>query len=161
MKSLIAYSYSYGANMNDHWGLIYNMTGYESVGKCYWCGEEAKKTRSYFTRYCSPEHRLLYLISFRWEFAVRNVFDRIKNADGEHICEKCNKAFSKSNIEVHHIVPLNGELRFMNTKNRPENLLGLCHDCHKETHKDLFDFQAKQRLAEIRKSELEIQPELF
>jgi 5-methylcytosine-specific restriction endonuclease McrA len=133
------------------------MTGYEKIGNCYWCGDEARKN----SRYCSKEHRLKYLINFRWNFAVSNVFHRIKNPDGKYICEKCNKAFFKSNIEVHHIVPLNGELRFMNTKNRPENLLGLCHDCHKETHKDLFDFQAKQRLAEIRKAELEIQPELF
>jgi len=147
--------------MNDHWGLIYNMTGYESVGKCYWCGEEAKKTRSYFTRYCSPEHRLLYLISFRWGFAVGNVFDRIKNADDEHICEKCNKAFSESNIEVHHIVPLNGELRFMNKKNCPENLLGLCDTCHVETHKALNSADRISKANAIKAQMLKIQPELF
>jgi 5-methylcytosine-specific restriction endonuclease McrA len=146
--------------MNDHWGLIYNMTGHEKVGDCYWCGSQAKKTKQYFLRYCCKEHRLLYLTNFKWEFAVQNVFKRIK-IDDKYSCEKCNKVFSKYKIEVHHIVPLKGALRFMNTKNRPENLLGLCDTCHVETHKALNSADRINKVKVIKAQMLEIQPELF
>jgi len=85
-----------------------------------------------------------------------------------YACEKCNEIFTGNNINIHHIIPLNGEDRNWNIKNRPENLLGLCKSCHIETHRYLFNAEAeirkqdklmiKQELEEI---ERRIQPELF
>lgn len=145
---------------HDHWGLIYDMTGHEKVGQCYWCGAEAKKTKSYYTRYCSKQHRYLYLVHFRWEYAVENVFTRIRTIDG-YICEMCNNKFDSFNIEVHHIIPLNGENRFMSQKNRPENLLGLCLPCHKETHRYSTKVKQTAKHNGIYQQMLDIQPELF
>jgi hypothetical protein len=38
-------------------------------------------------------------------------------------------------MEVHHIDPMCGEDRGWSVKNRPENLICLCHKCHKEWNK--------------------------
>lgn len=52
----------------------------------------------------------------------REYFDRL---DGEAVCEGCG---SDSAIEVHH---KDGDPR--NTD--PENLVGLCHSCHRKRHR--------------------------
>lgn len=57
------------------------------------------------------------------------------------VCADCGVGDARSqgrdgyrNLEVHHIDPLNGEDRNHNVKNRPENLVVLCHDCHVKRH---------------------------
>jgi len=36
---------------------------------------------------------------------------------------------------VHHIVPLNGGMRYFSAFNIPWNLVGLCRECHKAVHR--------------------------
>mgnify|MGYP001356903944 CR=1 FL=1 len=40
------------------------------------------------------------------------------------------KKYRYSQLEAHHIDPLNGDKRHINIKNRPENLICLCNKCH-------------------------------
>jgi len=149
----------------DRWGYFHNFTGNEEKGHCFWCGIETKRGR-----YCSKQHAYLYRTFYCKDEAYANVYRRIYDPIRKgYICEKCNNGFgNRFSIDVHHIMPINGGDRYWNILNRPENLLGLCHECHKETHRIMFKFkvgrkvkiETENRLI-IEKQMLEIQPELF
>jgi hypothetical protein len=150
----------------DAWGGFYNLSGHEENGHCFWCGTAIKGKR----RYCSKQHAHLYLTFFHWREACINVYHRIYDPIRKgQICEKCEEVCGgEYSIEVHHIIPLNGEDRLWNVKNHPENLLGLCKECHKEIHRLLFEVKAiqKEQIKEqnrlnLQKQLLEIQLELF
>lgn len=158
--------------MEDRWGYFYILSGHEAVGHCFWCGIPTKRQR----RYCSRSHAYLYLTFYHWHDACINVYHRVHDpVCRSDICEKCGDPYHKAvsissyakaeidihHIDVHHIIPLDGEDRNWNKKNSPNNLLGLCKECHVQIHKDMNRFaREKQRLI-IERLELAIQPMLF
>ncbi len=151
--------------LEDSDGYFFKFTGHEEKGRCFWCGEPLSGRKR---RYCSKQHAYLYLTFFHWPEACTNVYRRIYDPYRGYVCEICEDAFVGDSIQIHHIIPLNGEDRGWNDKNRPENLLGLCKDCHRETHRALFEMQAEEKrkqellIRQIqREYELQIQPELF
>ncbi len=109
------------------------LTGYENnEHRCFWCGVELKGKAQ---RYCRA-HMKLYYNHFDWGYAS---FEALKRAD--HRCENCGKVEGRLNIwsrqtdlEVHHIVPLNGADRQFTAFNLPFNLIVLCHACHQVIH---------------------------
>jgi 5-methylcytosine-specific restriction endonuclease McrA len=143
---------------SDRWGDFFNLSGNEANGHCFWCGAETKR------RYCSKQHAYLYLTYYRWSEACGNVHRRIYDPVRKAcVCEKCGNGENTgySSIEIHHIIPLNGEDRNWNVLNIPDNLIGLCKACHIEIHKAMNAYaREKQRLI-IEAKELSIQPMLF
>lgn len=116
--------------MRDKFGEYQIMTGQEGTGKCWWCGGEFpdKRHRRYCSENCSDE----YYRHFWWASATRWALER-----ANHKCQECgadNSAPHYYNLVVHHIEPLNNETRFINIKNRPENLIVLCRVCHAKAH---------------------------
>ena len=59
--------------------------------------------------------------SYYWESVKRAVILR------DPVCRICGK---RPTMEVHHIRP-----RFLNGKDHPRNLVGLCFECHDEVHR--------------------------
>lgn len=113
---------------SDRWGNYYNLTGFEAPGHCFWCGVEVKNRR-----YCCPVHSYDYAVHFRWPESSSAA---LKKAGGK--CADCAKeAKYASELRVHHIQPLNGELRGWNILNCPENLVVLCPSCHGKRHAEL------------------------
>lgn len=113
-------------------------TGYENQGICAMCGGELGKRRRV---YCSGECAELYLDLFFWPYARYEAIER-----AHHRCQECGvtkrglakiyaRWFEKAQLEVHHIIPLNGEFRQWHPLNIPSNLKVLCHDCHVVTRK--------------------------
>jgi hypothetical protein len=100
------------------------LTGFEGTGRCFWCGSVLKGK---LLRYCYG-HMTEYYNHFNWGYAS---FEAKKRADG--LCQNCG--LKSINLEVHHIIPLNGETRFFSAFNLPWNLIALCHDCHMEIHR--------------------------
>jgi len=121
--------------------IFHYCTGYEGqAGVCWWCGKpfESKRAR----HCCSTEHTAEYNRHFEWGAASQWALER-----ANRICQRCGRqeGYSgrdsgpywvyKSDIEVHHIIPLNGANRAYNVLNCPCNLLVLCLDCHAKTRK--------------------------
>jgi 5-methylcytosine-specific restriction endonuclease McrA len=122
----------------DRFSIYYDMTGFEEIGKCFWCGSDVKHKR-----YCGEEHRNLYHKTFMWSYASGACLSTQK------VCQDCG---SNQNLEIHHIDPINGGYRRVSKKNRPENLLCLCRACHDERHSMLW---AELREAKIAKAKEE------
>ena len=51
------------------------------------------------------------------------------------ICPHCGKHFEFQWMELHHILPWG---RFPELRERKDNYLCLCHDCHKDIHMDPY-----------------------
>ena len=66
------------------------------------------------------------------------------------ICPHCGKYFDFAWMEMHHVLPWS---RFGNLRYKRENMLLLCHDCHKEIHIDPY---LNIRLMEAKSKELGI-----
>ncbi len=109
------------------------LTGYEGTErKCFWCGESL--TGSKLKRYCRG-HMKLYYNHFDWGYAKDWCIERY-----EHRCANCGMAeedipqvgtyYFRSGMEVHHIIPVNGESRQFTAYNLPWNLIPFCHKCH-------------------------------
>ena len=101
------------------------LTGYEGTGKCFWCGGELKGK---LKRYCRG-HMKEYYRHFEWNNARNWCCER---QDG--LCANCGVRHDYS-LEVHHIVPLNGDVRYFTAYNLPWNLIALCRECHKDIHR--------------------------
>ena len=103
------------------------LTRYEGPERrCFWCGGELKGK---LKRYCYG-HMQEYYRHFEWSTARRWCFER---QEGQ--CANCGKGdWHKDLLEIHHIVPINGGVRYFTAFNLPWNLIGLCHDCHQEIH---------------------------
>jgi hypothetical protein len=133
------------------------LTGYEHTGRCFWCGGEFpdKRKRHYCSEKCSTE----YHRHFEWNYASSWARERTG-----HRCQECGVeqkylrgngwAEFKTNLEVHHIIPLDGAERWFSILNVPCNLLVLCHDCHVKRHLLI-------NLIEKGKSESRLQLSLF
>jgi len=57
-------------------------------------------------------------------------FHRVKYADDQPYGTAPTGFVSQ--LEAHHIDPLDGEIRFVNVKNCPDNLIPFCSECHVE-----------------------------
>lgn len=119
----------------DSFGTFTVITGHEGTGACFWCGAEISGRR----RYC--KHRsgcwTAYQKMFTWSFAAAGAIKR-----AGHRCENCGakECFieigwtGRTNLEVHHVVPLNGKPRAASVYNVPWNVICLCHACHMALH---------------------------
>jgi ribosomal protein L24E len=135
---------------------FYVLTGYETLeNTCWWCGkpiEQGKRLAHYcrgkshddFTSCYREYHR-----HFDWTFAS----DWALKRSGRK-CQFCGKEetlidwgyrYQRSNLEVHHIVPLKGSIRVFSIYNAPCNLVVLCRDCHLEWH-DLMSIEKKRQV---------------
>lgn len=115
-------------------------TGYENRGVCSMCGGVLSRGRR---AYCSKECSDLYLNLFFWPWASWEAVAR-----AGHKCQRCGVSEaglhrlayttrcydSTYRLEVHHIIPLDGEPRTWHRLNYWANLLVVCHDCHVTLH---------------------------
>jgi len=107
------------------------LTGFEGTSRCWWCGGEPHRNKKGPASHFCRGHGKLYHAAFNWNYAS---FDALERAG--HRCENCgareihNGQYGMTNLEVHHIVPLNGKERFYSAYNLPWNLICLDHDCH-------------------------------
>lgn len=112
------------------------LTGYESEEDiCWWCGKNIiqGKRKAHYCRERSHGDFLscfrLYHRHFDWGYAAGWARTRAENK-----CQNCGCDSWVSGLEVHHIIPLEGSIRFFSAYNIPWNLIALCHDCHLEIH---------------------------
>ena len=106
-------------------------TGLEGVpGICWWCGQP----HTLKTQCCCYNHKQEYLRHFDWKYAAGWALER-----ASHTCQECGREegyskfrirTGKSDIEVHHIIPLAGGKRMYTPLNCPCLLLVLCLECH-------------------------------
>jgi hypothetical protein len=113
--------------LRDRFGNYKLLTGLEGSGKCWWCGGRFPDKR--YRRYCSKICSDNYWNHFWWPWAVAEALKRANNK-----CQDCGAGGRGIYLEVHHLEPLNNEVRYMNIKNRPENLIVLCRSCHGKWH---------------------------
>jgi hypothetical protein len=115
----------------DNYGWYYCFSGHEAKNHCFWCGIPVKR------RYCSPQHKYLYLTFYHWNEATENVLVRIYKKEEGYVCEMCGIGQSRweGAIQIHHIIPVNGGNRNWSKLNTPDNLIGLCKDCHINIHR--------------------------
>lgn len=127
-----------GATGRDSYGTYHIITEYEGTGRCFWCGENLLGQRRRFSGHrkgCWTE----YANHFYWSYARNWCCERQKG-----VCANCgwhspfyhgqDVHFYIYALEVHHIIPLNGEQRATSPYNLPWNLIGFCHDCHQLVH---------------------------
>lgn len=107
------------------------LTGWEGTDRCWWCGGEPHKNKRGRPSHFCWGHGGLYDDSFNWNLAASGA---LKRAD--YRCENCGKAenhvmrHGMTNLQVHHIVPLNGQGRYYSAYNLPWNLIVFCTTCH-------------------------------
>jgi len=129
----------------DKYGKFYSFTGNEARRKCFWCGADVKKGNK---RYCSNEHKILYLKHFWWPHA--RDWCRFRHWDKNevsYLCGDCNSLITLSKSAVHHIQRLPNSdpmIRQWSILNRPENLILLCTTCHGIRHRKPVVVQKKQ-----------------
>lgn len=114
--------------LRDSFGGYKILTGNEGSGECWWCGKKFPDTHA--RRYCSNKCRSLYQKNFYWLWASDAALRR-----AGYRCQMCSVR-GKRKLQVHHIIPLNGSDRTINTLNQPDNLIVLCKKCHLERHRN-------------------------
>ncbi len=113
------------------------LTGYEGTERrCFWCGGSLAGSK--LKRYCYG-HMTEYYNHFDWGYAKSWCIERY-----EYKCASCGmhvddipevgSYYKRSGLEVHHIIPLEGESRQFTAYNLPWNLIALCHTCHVAVH---------------------------
>lgn len=120
----------------DKVGTYHILTGYEGTGQCFWCGEELVGRQK---RYCRHNaHWREYWRHFNWGFArdwcIERYDDRCANCGTAYRDLVENFWYRRSNLEVHHIIPLEGRDRIWTPYNLPWNLIPFCHKCHGLVH---------------------------
>jgi|688.fasta_scaffold968804_1 5-methylcytosine-specific restriction endonuclease McrA len=104
---------------NKSIGIFYDKT-------CRNCGKDFRAS-SPMSKYCSTKCKTSYTNRIRNVDRRKGDFKKI----AELSCEICG--YSRSSRDVHHIIPVSkGGL------NKPENLISLCPNCHRECHEDHF-----------------------
>jgi len=128
-------------------------TGYENQGICAMCGGELPERRR---AYCSAKCAELYEHLFFWQTASLDAFRRANRT-----CQRCGRDdmntpsvgqgswAEHSGMNVHHIMPLNGEDRTWHRLNMPLNLRVLCHDCHVYEHSKKYKLRCSQEVMEL------------
>ena len=110
-------------------------TGHEGMaGVCWWCGKPHDRK----TQCCSYQCKQQYLKHFDWWYASHWALERA----GVYPCQKgkcqdCGGDFYRHEVEVHHVLPINGGARFYSVLNIPCNLVVLCLACHNKTKRKL------------------------
>lgn len=139
LAELLSWPYQ-GQPITDRWGTFYKFTGFEGEGVCYWCGGELTRKA---TRWCRTDygtdnaHWRLYHCHFDWNYASSWALKRANykclncGIAGAYI-KRDNWSSRMYNLEVHHIIPLNGQRYQYSLYHVPWNLIALCHDCHLE-----------------------------
>lgn len=118
---------------HDTYGWFNVITGYEGTGRCFWCGEPIEGRRRYCRRRKGCWTR--YQEHFNWIFAAHKAL-----RESDYTCANCGLQLYRAywnttrRLEVHHIIPLNGEGRAMHVYNIFWNLIVLCRDCHLLIH---------------------------
>lgn len=142
----------------DRYGEFGVFTGYETEELCFWCGADLDGPR--YRRWCKakPAHWRIYYQHFNWGYASSWCLERY-----DYRCANCDyhqivpagdhPSWYVQNLEVHHIVPLDGSWRLWSVLNIPWNLICLCHDCHQAVH------AAMRALKSRRPSRAEVQIE--
>ncbi len=120
----------------DTYGNYAIITSFEGSGGCFWCGKDLEGKHR---RFCGRRSGCWthYQDHFFWGYAR---YECLEQYDWH--CANCGhegpdgsrKISSLSRLEVHHIIPLEGEARSMSPYNLPWNLICLCHDCHQLIH---------------------------
>lgn len=96
--------------------------------ECEYCGNPLPKGRRKFcSDECQQKNFQEKIAPLWWPNACAMALERAGNR-----CEECG---STSDLQVHHKDPLFGEQRFNNPKNRLDNLLVLCRECHWKKHR--------------------------
>lgn len=131
---------------HDSFGTYHIITGFEGTGGCFWCGGELSGRRK---RYCKSGphyynveeevHWRQYHQHFAWSYARTWCLRRY-----DHHCANCGieprhwdretYGLVGCELEVHHIIPLEGGDRGWSVYNVPWNLICFCHDCHQLIH---------------------------
>lgn len=130
----------------DTYGTFHIITGYEGTGGCFWCGKDLEGKRR---RYCGNRSGCWTnrTNAFYWTYArsvCLEAYDyRCANCgksrgelDNEY-ARPSNRYYSdiiESQMEVHHIIPLEGRMRQSSPFNLAWNLICLCHKCHQDLH---------------------------
>lgn len=138
VEELLHWDWSTG---RDSFGEYHIITGYEGTGGCFWCGKELEGRR----RFCGHKSGCWtrYQEYFCWPFARNWCLKRY-----DYHCANCGTqevvifkqyGTGQSNLEVHHIIPLEGMYRAYSPYNVPWNLICLCHYCHQLIHAVMRD----------------------
>lgn len=110
--------------MKDSYGKYEILSGYEGKGVCWQCGAAFPDHRA--RRFCSTVCRNDYETSYYWRYAAPAALAR-----ASYRCQDCG---ASGDLQVHHIVHLNGSKRAASKQNKPENLIVVCKTCHNRRH---------------------------
>lgn len=106
-----------------------------------------KRRRKYCSDECSHEYFVHHIAILWWNTAKALAIER-----ANHKCEKCGK---RGYLEVHHKEKLGKyEGRHNSPKNRQDNLIALCRNCHEEAHhQKIRNLREANRLQSVMKLE--------
>ena len=88
---------------------------------------------SYFPEFQRPNRKRKQLKNA----AIRKEETAIKREINQNVCHRCG---STEKLEIHHMIPVS-----MGGTNDKGNLIILCHECHKEFTKYLWDLKGRQK----------------
>ena len=126
-------------------------------GGCRWCGGPLKKRQR---KYCCQTCVDAFYHTFEWQWASKQAVRR-----AHYRCQccgfkpGCRKSDFVSLLNVHHIIPVNGEVRTWHPFNHPGNLIVLCHDCHVAIHaklNELVRVPMPPKLIDLRQQVMEL-----
>lgn len=112
-----------------------HFTGNEDAGVCWYCGSDLPPRRR---RWCSDTCEQTYWETWHWNSASLACARRDND-----ICQNCHRRKNhrwgeeQVSLEVHHLIPMNGEERSWSRLNEPSNLVTLCHECHLLAHAEM------------------------
>ena len=122
----------------------------EEIKHCLWCGKNLpKRRRKYCSDECGEEYFTQKIAPLWWRNAVKLALRRANNQ-----CEKCG---SLVDLQVHHKEALKGEVRWNNAKNRLDNLVVLCRDCHWQQHRGIEKKTGREHLMDACQSVMKLE----
>jgi len=120
----------------DSFGSFTVITGFEGTGHCFWCGDEIQGRRRYCggNKGCWTQYYKHFGRTYAANAARKRALFSCENCGVQGIDIPPIGRYERSGLEVHHIIPINGEDRTVHVYNIFWNLICLCHDCHMELH---------------------------
>ena len=135
----------------DGFGSYDLITGNEGSGACWWCAGDFpdRRARRFCSEACGEEYRRHYYWAWAMAWALQRAGhqcanchrmdywgnERISWGDPWRQCKWAAQRAATISLEIHHIVPLNGDRRTCDARHNPDNLMVLCHDCHVLIHR--------------------------